>query len=1064
MAVNDQLYDRFVSHDVNLQRLQAHQRQLILSELRAIEARIIKKLQSQTGETFTKARQTALLKFVQRTIKTGYQEIYRTHRKEAEGMARLEVERAPTLVNTAIKTDLLTVGAPEAVIQSLLKDTSVLGAPLRRIWSQEASTTTQAFMSAMRQGILAGDTTEQMIRRVRGTKAANYKDGILDPARRRVEMRVRTSAQSILNDARMQTFRQNSEVISGVQAQVTLDDRTSDICMARSGAAWDLDGNPFPGSDTTEAFPGAPPWHPNAVLNGTTFMSYGHLDEMVGADYHGPAILVKTAQGKNVTVGPNHPILTQRGMICASQLTEDDYLIYDRRVEEAFPVQHPHFQQVPRVEDVFQSFGPQELRARRAITRYDFHGDGMWCQGEVQIIEPANGLLLVWDSGGIEQFRKTGFPRADMRQRMLSRDGAGSLGRDGISLPSSRGMRRCLSVSHFLPLKIQSIHYVEWVGQAFDATTESSCYNCNGFVVSNCRSTLVPLLKSWEELTGQTGLDAEIQKELRDVPRGTQSSMDGQVAESLTYEQWLKTKDDDFQREVLGPGKYRLWKTGKIGLKDLIDQRGHPLTLAQLKNLPPGDDSTGGLPVPPASPVVPPSAPLQPATVDDFFLAREEEHPYNSFMSPLSKDELQDKQLHLSVDGKVGYLLDSQGDFGNLFNHGGVKGQGQVAIVQAIEQGARTLDAFDGVLPELYAQYGYAVTGRMKFNDAFAPPNWNYARDGRPDVVFMAYQGGARESIKNRVGKFPAYIPQSGRYYTDYDQAKHDAQRAALARTDDRGARRRGSRESVAESASAARLRQKPLAAPTADFPPHRPDGIDTLTRFLVKGEQFTPERTLLHKAIEFNTFQSASAVKRPVAYVLGGGPASGKDTLRDLGLLRLPTNQAYIDPDVIKSKLPEYRDLVASGDLQAAAFVHEESSLLSKSFLSLAGKNSLNVTLNGTGDGSLDGLMDKVALMRASGQRVIAHYVTVPTDVAVSRAYARAQGTGRAVPEDRIRETHRNVSAVFPKAIERGLFDEFTLWDNTGARPVIIAKGHRNRLTILDQSKWDAFVRKAKE
>jgi hypothetical protein len=61
--------------------------------------------------------------------------------------------------------------------------------------------------------------------------------------------------------------------------------------------------------------------------------------------------------------------------------------------------------------------------------------------------------------------------------------------------------------------------------------------------------------------------------------------MDGQVAQTLTYEDWLKTKSERFQKEVLGPGKWALWQKGQIGLKDLIDQRGRPLTLEKLKQL-----------------------------------------------------------------------------------------------------------------------------------------------------------------------------------------------------------------------------------------------------------------------------------------------------------------------------------------------------------------------------------------------------------------------------------------------------------------------------------------------
>jgi hypothetical protein len=50
-------------------------------------------------------------------------------------------------------------------------------------------------------------------------------------------------------------------VIKGVEQISTLDSHTSEICMAYSGAQWDLDGEPLPG--TTLPFNGGPPRHVN---------------------------------------------------------------------------------------------------------------------------------------------------------------------------------------------------------------------------------------------------------------------------------------------------------------------------------------------------------------------------------------------------------------------------------------------------------------------------------------------------------------------------------------------------------------------------------------------------------------------------------------------------------------------------------------------------------------------------------------------------------------------------------------------------------------------------------
>lgn len=92
---------------------------------------------------------------------------------------------------------------------------------------------------------------------------------------------------------------------------------------------------------------------------------------------------------------------------------------------------------------------------------------------------------------------------------------------------------------------------------------------------ASCRCTLAPILKSWEEL----GMD------LPEFDPSTRSSMDGQVPDKLDFKEWFDSKGAAFQAKWLGKGRYDLWKKGKITFRDLVDQNGRELTLAQLKEL-----------------------------------------------------------------------------------------------------------------------------------------------------------------------------------------------------------------------------------------------------------------------------------------------------------------------------------------------------------------------------------------------------------------------------------------------------------------------------------------------
>jgi SPP1 gp7 family putative phage head morphogenesis protein len=137
---------------------------------------------------------------------------------------------------------------------------------------------------------------------------------------------------------------------------------------------------------------------------------------------------------------------------------------------------------------------------------------------------------------------------------------------------------------------------VQWVS-TLDNRTSQTCMALSGLVWSlpdykpeghsiewqgpppahfNCRSALIGITPSISELTGKA----------RDkiAPR-TRASMDGSVAQDISFDDWLRSKPKELADEMLGKGRAELWRDGKITLQQLLDQSGNPLTLEQLKRL-----------------------------------------------------------------------------------------------------------------------------------------------------------------------------------------------------------------------------------------------------------------------------------------------------------------------------------------------------------------------------------------------------------------------------------------------------------------------------------------------
>lgn len=88
-----------------------------------------------------------------------------------------------------------------------------------------------------------------------------------------------------------------------------------------------------------------------------------------------------------------------------------------------------------------------------------------------------------------------------------------------------------------------------------------------------CRSTAVPVVKSWAEL----GLAID------EAPASTRASMDGQVPEETTFAAWIKRQSAERQDQVLGPTRGRLMRAGGMALPDFYDNKGTYLSLEELR-------------------------------------------------------------------------------------------------------------------------------------------------------------------------------------------------------------------------------------------------------------------------------------------------------------------------------------------------------------------------------------------------------------------------------------------------------------------------------------------------
>lgn len=229
----------------------------------------------------------------------------------------------------------------------------------------------------------------------------------------------------------------------------------------------------------------------------------------------------------------------------------------------------------------------------------------------------------------------------------------------------------------------------------------------------------------------------------------------------------------------------------------------------------------------------------------------------------------------------------------------------------------------------------------------------------------------------------------------------------------------------------------------------------------------YAPERIELHARIARALLQGAGSHARAQAIFMAGGPASGKSSLLKSGAVRIPGDAVDVNPDIVRTMLPEYAKLLAAGDKAAAAKTHEEASHIAKMVMNLAIARQHHVVVDGTGNSGPGKFAGKVRAAMAAGYDTRVFYATIDAEEAVNRSEARAANPksdsfGRTVPVGYLRACHRDVSKRFMEDVAK-IETTVEVYDTSGKRPVLAWKRSRSQSgTVVNAKAYAAFQAKA--
>lgn len=248
-TVNEELRDLQIRHHVGIQRLSTAIVKKLIKLLDASDAEIVAKLQARGATlegSFTSQRLQYLLRALRDINRDAHVRISGELRTELTDLAKYEADFQKRLLSNTVPVAVDIVSPSAQALSAVVTSRPFNGRLLRDAVKDLETGKLKLLKAEIQKGIIQAETTDQIIRRIRGTKALNYKDGILNISRTATERMVRTATNFVANAAREELFAENRDLIKSVMWVATLDTRTCVQCAELDGTEFDMDAGERP--------------------------------------------------------------------------------------------------------------------------------------------------------------------------------------------------------------------------------------------------------------------------------------------------------------------------------------------------------------------------------------------------------------------------------------------------------------------------------------------------------------------------------------------------------------------------------------------------------------------------------------------------------------------------------------------------------------------------------------------------------------------------------------------------------------------------------------------------
>ena len=256
-TANERVMSRTIRHSVYLQRYAAGASRDVIGFLEEfVFPDLLGKLQTRldrikargidAGPWTTKRYQT-MLGDLWTVLKDGTKEANKIVKADLVELSKVEADHVLRSLSGSVPADLDVTfrGLDLRSVQTVVNQ-PIVGAPMKDWWAGLAEQTQRRVEQQIGIGMTQGETSEQIMRRIRGTQAAGFTDGALNVTRSQAAAIVKTAVNQVSTQTRRATFQENGDLVKGYRWLSTLDSNTTPICRERDGKVYPVDSNDLP--------------------------------------------------------------------------------------------------------------------------------------------------------------------------------------------------------------------------------------------------------------------------------------------------------------------------------------------------------------------------------------------------------------------------------------------------------------------------------------------------------------------------------------------------------------------------------------------------------------------------------------------------------------------------------------------------------------------------------------------------------------------------------------------------------------------------------------------------